>query len=61
MFFSFKIYLKRLKKLWVHQLVIYKTFLNSKCKKEMRKKFNLKIKNYDILFEMFWKKNFKPF
>jgi hypothetical protein len=29
--------------------------------KSNEKKFTFKIWNYDILFQMFWKKNFKPF
>jgi hypothetical protein len=41
-----------IKKLWVHQLVIYNIFLNFKCSKTMRKKFNLKIQNYDIMSDL---------
>jgi hypothetical protein len=40
--------------------MIYKIFLIFKCNKAMKKYFNLKFQNYDILFQMFWKKNFKP-
>jgi hypothetical protein len=40
--------------------MIYSTSLNLKCNKTMKNKFNLKIQNYDILFKMFWEKNFKP-
>jgi hypothetical protein len=55
-FFSLSIRFELFKKQWVHQVMIYNTFLNSKCSKAMRKQFNLKIQNCDILFEMFWKK-----
>jgi hypothetical protein len=39
--------------------MIYKIFLNFKCNKVVRKEFNLKTWNYDILFQMFCQKNFK--
>ncbi len=54
--FSFKVCFEWSINLWVCQLMIYKTSLNSKCNKTMRKEFNFKTWNYDVLFQMFWNK-----
>jgi len=58
--FSILVYFELFKNLLVHQLRIYKTYWYSKCNKTMMKEFNLNIWNCDILFQMFWKKNYKP-
>jgi len=40
--------------------MIYNPSLNFKCNKAMRNFFFFKFQNCHILFEMFWKTNFKP-
>jgi hypothetical protein len=61
MFFSCLICFEWSKNLWVCWLGIDNTSLYYKCNKTMTKECNLKIWNCNILFQMFWKKIFKPF